>query len=51
MEDFEKILIAVIVLALVAVIVADPKKNISGLINTAGNFLVNMVNRINGNAA
>jgi len=46
MSDFEKVMIALIVLALVAVVVGSGQAQ--GLISTAGDFLVSMVKKTQG---
>jgi hypothetical protein len=47
MADFEKIIIAIIVLALIAVIIGSGKT--VGFIQSASGFLVAMVNKVQGN--
>ncbi len=44
MNDFEKVVIALIVLAIVAVIVGSGQTQ--GFISTAGGFLISMVNKV-----
>jgi len=46
MSDFEKVMIALIVLAIVAVVVGSGQG--SNFIGTAGQFLVSMVNKTQG---
>jgi len=46
MDDFEKVMIALIILATVAVIVGSGQG--SGFVGTAGQFLVSMVNKTQG---
>ena len=49
--DFEKMLIALIVLATVAVLAANRQKQLTGLIGAAGQFVVSMVQKINPSRA